>query len=317
MSVKIGLIGFGTVAKGFYHILQTHGADMDVQVKNVAVKRGDVDRGQPELRFQNEPELMVIDPDISVIIELIDDAEVAYELVAKALSSGKAVISANKKMLAENLADVHYWHRIFKGPLLYEGAVGGGIPILNSLDRNFGNAQIQHIRAILNGSANFMLTHMLEKGWSYEEALTKAQALGFAESDPTLDVEGYDAAYKLQLLAYHAMGIQSKSDEVHLQSLTDATPDWLRAAASRGNKIKQVAKWSVDGQMTVGLEEVGRQDPLYHLDGEQNGVWLDTSLSGGHFFTGKGAGAFPTGLAVFNDLRFLLEGYRYHIPVLP
>jgi len=171
---KIGLFGFGTVGKGFYEVLKQH-PDTPAVISKVCIKRLDLERIGHELYFTNDADELLQDAEIDIIIEVIDDPVAAKEIVFHALKAGKSVISANKKMIAESLDDVDEWHRSFSLPLLYEAAVGGAIPIINTIESSFKDYQINSIRGILNGSSNYILTKMQQENLSFEIALSEAQ----------------------------------------------------------------------------------------------------------------------------------------------
>lgn len=312
---KIGLFGFGTVGKGFYEHLKRH-PELPVSIEKVCVKRLDLPRIGHELYFTNNPDELLHDPELDIIIELIDDAEAAKEYVYTALSNGKSVISANKKMIGESLNEIDQWHQAFDSTLLYEAAVGGGIPIVHSVDGLLRDQEVVKIRGILNGSSNYILTLMQQHQWSFEQALKDAQLKGFAESNPALDVSGVDASYKLSILVYHAFGTVSSLRSCSIESIEDVSADVIKKAKQKGRKIKPIATIE---QTAVGLicsvapEAIGPNDELFSIDLENNGISVETRLSGKHLAAGKGAGSLPTGSAVFEDLKRLLGGYSYQV----
>src|SRR5688572_22872765 len=197
-NLKLGVFGFGCVGQGLYHVLhETHG--VKAEIKKICVKNRTKQRPIPETFFTFNKEEILNDPEIDVVIELIDDAKAAFEIVKTALEHGKAVVTANKKMLAENLQEIYNLQKKHGKPVLYEGAVCGSIPILRNLEEYYDNDLISSIEGIFNGSTNYILTKVFEEKKSYADALKKAQELGFAESDPSLDVKGYDPKYKLEI----------------------------------------------------------------------------------------------------------------------
>lgn len=313
-SKKIGLFGFGTVGRGFYEVLQK--ADLPVEISKVCVKRLDLERINHELYFTTDPTELLEDRSIDVIIELIDDSVAAKKIVESALLSGKHVISANKKMIADSLEEVDYWHKEFESSLLYEAAVGGGIPIINLVDGYYRNHDVVSIRGILNGSSNYILTQMQQKKWSYDQAVLDAQKLGFAESNPALDVSGADASSKLAILAYHAFGEVVSMKSCELESIEEVSESDIRTTTKKGGKIKPIATLRrVDNEIfcSVKPERIGANDTMYSVDFEDNIVDVETKLSGHHISVGKGAGAIPTGSAVLEDLKRILAGYKYEV----
>src|ERR1041385_34085 len=194
--LKLGIFGFGCVGQGLYHVLnETHG--IKAEIKKICVK----DRGKKRILddsiFTFDKNEILNDPEIDVVVELIDDAKAAFEIVKSALQNGKHVVTANKKMLAENLVDIYNLQQRYNRSVLYEGSVCGSVPILRNLEEYYDNDLLTSIEGIFNGSTNYILTKVFEEKKSYLEALKGAQELGFAESDPALDVKGFDAKFKL------------------------------------------------------------------------------------------------------------------------
>lgn len=310
---KIGLFGFGTVGKGFYENLKKH-PHIPAIIDKVCVKRIDLPRIGHELYFTNNPDELLEDPKIDIIIELIDDSAAAKNYVERALQNGKHVISANKKMIGESLEEVDLWHQEYETSLLYEAAVGGGIPIVHTMDSFLRDQEVLKIRGILNGSSNYILTQMQQNQWPFEKALFDAQHKGFAERNPNLDVSGIDASYKLSILAYHAFGEVISMTSCELQAISELGLEDLKKASKARKKIKPVATISrLDGQVfcSVKPEKIGPNDELYSADFENNAISVETIMSGTHVAVGKGAGALPTGSAVFEDLKRILNGYGY------
>lgn len=312
---KIGLFGFGTVGKGFYEILQKL-PQIEAEVVKVCVKRLDLQRINHTLYFTDNQDELLDDPEIDLIIEVISDAKAAKEIVEKALKNGKSVISANKKMIGESLAEVNEWHQAYPGSFLYEAAVGGGIPIVHAMDSLFKEQGVTKIRGILNGSSNYILTQMQECNWSFEKALEEAQVNGFAEEDPSLDVDGFDASYKLGILGYHAFGEITALKSCELVSIRTISEEDIRAAKRKSQKIKPVATIEKIGNQyhcRVKPERISSSDALYNVDLENNAVSVHTNVSGVHTAIGKGAGSLPTGSAVIADLKRILSSQAYEI----
>lgn len=314
MSKAIGLFGFGEVAKGFYQTLQSNN-HLDAYIKCICIKNEEKVRTLDQSLFTSNAADILNDPAIDIVIELINDAEAAYSIVKTALTNGKSVISANKKMLAEHMEEVSQWHQKFPGTLLYEGAVGGSIPILHNLEQFFKHQEISQLRGILNGSTNYILTMMREHGLTFNDALALAQEKGFAESDPELDLSGKDALYKLIILTHHAFG-ETVADltNVRLESITNMEAQFYELAKAQGLKIKSIATATKKDNKTiikVQPELVSPSDELYGIEHEFNAVVIDASYSGRQVFVGKGAGSLPTGSAIINDLSLLLNGFRY------
>ena len=314
MTKKIGLIGYGVVARGFFHALSEN-PQLNASIKKIAIKNPLKARNIPPAYFTTDIDEVLNDPDIDLIVELIDDAEVAYQIAKKCLMAGRPVISANKKMIAENIKEVATWHERCAAPFLYEAAVAGSIPILHNLEQFFKYQEITSLRGILNGSTNYILSTMREEKLTFEDALQLAQQKGFAESDPSLDISGSDAMYKLIILAYHAFGIAiTDHGQVRLESITNMEDHFYTLAESRGQKIKSIATaYKKNGSLLLKVqpELVGHDDELFGIEQENNAISVTASLSGKQLYVGKGAGSLPTGSAVINDLSLLLSGFRY------
>ena len=312
---KIGLFGFGTVGKGVYDLLSQHWS-LPVEIKKVCVQRVDIERINHSLYFTNDPNELLYDDDIDIVIEAISDAEVAKTITDTALSLGKPVVSASKKMLGSSIRDIDNWHKTYEAPLLYEASVGGGIPILRSIDQVFQYQGIEKIRGILNGSSNYILTQMTQNNVDFETALEEAQIKGFAEANPTLDIDGFDASYKLSILGYHAFGEVIDLKKCTQESIRNVSLEELKKLKGNGKKIKPIASLEkVDGgyQCSIKPEIIGPEDDLFNIDFENNAIAVHTTISGVHTLVGKGAGAFPTGSAILSDLQSILKGEKYKV----
>ncbi|NQV75388.1 MAG: homoserine dehydrogenase, partial [Bacteroidetes bacterium] len=200
--LTIGLFGFGVVGQGLHDIISTK--ELNIEIRKIAIKNPDKVRSLPETLFTTNANIILNDPEINTIIELINDADAAYEIVTRALKSGKNVVSANKKMIAEHLDELVKLQQKYGTSLLYEGSVCGSIPIIRNLEEYYDNELLHSISGIFNGSSNFILSKIANEGLEYSEALKQAQDLGFAEKNPILDVGGYDPKYKLIIAAAHA-----------------------------------------------------------------------------------------------------------------
>lgn len=320
MTKHIGLFGYGVVAHGFIQILKETD-HLNAEVKKICIKNPEKKRDLDQSYFTSDPDVLLNDPEIDIIVELIDDAEAAYQIVKKALAQGKSVISGNKKMLALHITEVAEWHQNPSISFFYEAAVAGSIPIIHNLEQFFRQQEILSIRGILNGSTNYILTQMREQKLSFEAALAQAQHLGFAESDPSLDISGKDALYKLIILTYHAFGtLITNLDHVRLESITNMEDQFYEMAAQRGLKIKSVAtaiRKNGVVKIKVQPELIGPEDELFGIENENNAILIETNFSGKQMYSGKGAGSLPTASAVINDLDLLLNGFRYTKNLLP
>lgn len=312
-NLKLGLFGFGCVGQGLYHVLhKTHG--IKAEIKKVCVKNKDKARPVQENFFTWDKNEILNDPEIDIVVELIDDAQAAYEIVTQALKNGKAVVTANKKMLAEHLEEIYELQQKYNKPVLYEGSVCGSIPIIRNLEEYYDNDLIDQIEGIFNGSTNFILTKVFEEKKSYADSLTQAQKLGFAESDPTLDVKGYDPKYKLVIAIAHTFGVFVKPENVINIGIDRISDVDLKYARENDLTIKLVARAFRHENQVFGFvapQFVSSRHPLASVRNEYNAVVVQGAFAEKQTFIGKGAGSYPTGSAVLSDVSALTYDYRY------
>lgn len=311
--LTIGLFGFGVVGQGLHDIISTK--DLNIEIKKIAIKNPEKERILPKHLFTSNPDDILNDPDINTVIELINDADAAYEIVTRALKSGKNVVSANKKMIAEHLDELVNLQEKYNTSLLYEGAVCGSIPIIRNLEEYYDNELLHSISGIFNGSSNFILSKIANEGLEYAEALKQAQELGFAEKDPILDVGGYDPKYKLVIAAAHAYGVFVKPEQVLNIGIQNFSAADLHFAEEHQLKIKLVptAKKLDDKELALYVipKLVPKSDFLYNVENEYNAVSVKAAFADQQLFYGKGAGGHPTGSAVLSDVAALRYDYRY------
>ncbi len=307
-------MGFGCVGQGLYDILQQL-PGFGAEVRRIAVKNPTKTRSLPADRFEYHADALLDDPELDVLVEVIDDAAEAFRLVKAALQQGRRVVTANKAMLARHLPELVQLQDEFGGTLLYEAAVCGSIPILRTLDAHFGSEPLRSVSGILNGSSNYVLTRMTQEGTDYAAALAEAQLLGFAETDPTLDMAAFDPRSKAVILAAHAYGLFLKPEQVLHLGIEGITPTDIAYAKAQGLKIKVVATLEQlpDGRVTalVAPTFVAESSPLYTVEHEFNGVILEAAFAGTQFLRGRGAGGHPTGSAVLADLAALRQKRAY------
>lgn len=313
-KLVIGLFGFGVVGEGLYRVLQQT-PTLQAEIRKVCIKHPDKLRNAPSDLFTTDATLLLHDPEINVIVELIDDADAAFEIAQTALSSGKALVSASKKMIAAHLTELLALQREFNTPFLYEAACCASIPVIRNLEEYYDNDLLNSLQGIVNGSTNYILTRIAEDGLTFPEALKLAQEKGFAESDPALDIEGKDAVFKLSILLAHAYGIVSPPlDIVHtgIHRIKEADSTFAREKGYRIRLVAQASKLS-DGKIAAFVlpSFVGSESNLYPVRNEYNAVEIGSGLADKQFFSGKGAGSFPTASAVLSDLSALRYGYRY------
>lgn len=313
-SLNIGLFGFGCVGYGLYQVLEKT-PTLKTAIKNICVKNPDKKREISESHFTFDKNDLLNDDEINVIVELIDDADAAFEIVSTALKKGKAVVTANKKMIAEHLEELLELQAMYNVPLLYEAACCASIPIIRNLEEYYDNDLLESIEGIINGSTNYILTKTFDEGIGYSEALEKAQELGYAESNPILDTGGYDAKYKLIILILHAFGVKTKPDEIFNLGIDRLGELELNYAREKSLKIKLIAQAykTVHGDIAAFVIPtfVSKTEKLFTVDDVFNGIITKTAFADTQFFVGKGAGAYPTASAVLSDISALSYDYRY------
>ena len=312
--LRIGLIGFGCVGQGFYDILRQQPA-LGLVVTRIAVKNADKPRSLPADHFSYHADELLDDANLDVLVEVIDDPTEAFRLVSAALRRGRRVVTANKALLARHLPELVQLEQEFGGALLYEAAVCGSIPVIRTLDNYFSHEPLLAVSGIFNGSSNYVLTRMSEEGSDYGPALAEAQAKGFAETDPSLDMGAFDPRSKAVILAAHAYGVFLNPDEVLNLGIEGITAADIAHAAALGQKIKVVAGLYrlPNGRVTalVTPQLVGPESPLFTVEQEFNGVVIEAAFAGTQFLRGRGAGGHPTGSAVLADVLALRRGFRY------
>ena len=311
--IRLGIFGFGCVGQGLYQVLQqTRGIRADIA--RICIKNPDKPRPLPAELFTTDRQAILNDPDIDVVVELIDDAEAAFEIVSTALSRGKAVVSANKKMIATHLQELLELQAKHQVPLLYEGACCASIPIIRNLEEYYDNDLLTSVEGIFNGSTNYILTKVFDEGLAFDEALAEAQAKGFAETDPTLDIEGWDPKYKLVIILLHAFGLVVNPEDVFHFGIHRLNDHDIRFARQRGLRIKLLASCRREEDRIVAYvlpKLVNHQNHLADVNHEYNGVVLESAFSESQLIVGKGAGDRPTGSAVLSDISALTYKYKY------
>ena len=325
MSVKIALLGFGTVASGVPFLLKenhekiSQAAQSEIEVAKVLVKDEEekarlLAAGHDDNFVTNVDEI-IEDKDIAIVVELMGRIEPAKTFITRALQAGKHVVTANKDLLAVHGAELIAIAKEHGVALYYEAAVAGGIPILRTLVNSLAADKVTRVLGVVNGTSNFMMTKMVEEGWSYEDALAMAQELGYAESDPTNDVDGIDAAYKMVILSQFAFGMNVQFDQVGHKGIRNITPEDVAVAQSLGYVIKLVG--SIEETPSGLSAEVTptflpKAHPLAGVNGVMNAVYVESIGIGESMYYGPGAGQKPTATSVVADIirivRRLNEG---------
>ncbi len=313
-ELKIGLFGFGVVGEGLYKVLNQT-SSINASIKKVCIKHPEKKRNAPQGLFTTYPEILISDSSINVIVELIDDADAAFDITRRALQAGKAVVSANKKMIAEHLPELIELQKKHNVPSLYEAACCASIPVLRNLEEYYDNDLLQGVCGIVNGSTNYILSKIFEEDKTYTEALKDAQEKGFAESNPDLDVKGIDAVNKLSIILSHAYGVQTPPKNLIHFGIQNILATDAVYAQEKGYEIKLVAKAQKINKDEVAacvLPQFVKKDSLLHsVRNEYNGVIIESGLADAQFFYGKGAGSFPTASAVLSDISALRYDYKY------
>lgn len=313
-KLVIGLFGFGVVGEGLYKVLQQT-PSLNAEIKKVCIKNPLKKRNAPEHFFTLDKDELLDDEAINVIVEVIDDANAAFEIATHALRNGKHVVSASKKMIAENLPALLELQLETGNSFLYEAAACASIPVIRNLEEYYDNDLLHSIKAIVNGSTNFILTKMFEDKLDFIQALTLAQQLGFAESNPKLDVEGFDAVNKWSFLLTHAYGIVEHPENILFNGIQNIKATDAKVASEKKLHIRLVAqaqKLKNGGVAAFVLPQfVTEEDHLSFVKNEYNGVVIESGFADKQFFYGKGAGSFPTASAVLSDISALRYQYKY------
>ncbi|MBS6603587.1 MAG: homoserine dehydrogenase [Brachyspira sp.] len=305
-KIKIGLIGLGTVGSGVFKTLLSFD---NIEVVKIAVKNINKPRnieGLDNSIVTDKPFEVVNDPEVDIVVELIGGVEPAFELIKTAIKNGKHIVTANKELLAKKGEELFNYAEEHNRVILYEAAIAGGIPIIMPIKTILAGNKITRIEAILNGTTNYILTKMDVQGASYENVLKEAQDLGYAETNPTGDVEGFDAAYKITTLATLAFKKRIKLENVYREGITHIRAQDMHAANDLGYKIKLIASAYLDDDNRADVRVhpmlVSKKSTLAHIDYVTNAVSLSGHPMGSITLSGPGAGEFPTASSVVGDI---------------
>ncbi len=310
-KIKIGLIGLGTVGTGVFKTLLPY---ENIEITRIAVKN--INKPRNIENFDNsilttDCYEVVNDPEIDIVCELIGGVEPAFDLIKTAIKNGKHIVTANKELLAKHGEELFKFAEQYNKVVLYEAAIAGGIPLIMPIKTILAGNKIQKIEAILNGTTNYILTKMDSQGASYEEVLKEAQELGYAETDPTGDVEGFDAAYKITTLATIAFRKRIKLENVYKEGITKIRAQDMKAANDLGYKIKLIASASIDennrADVRVHPMLISKKSTLAHIDYVTNAVSLSGHPVGDITLSGPGAGEFPTASSVVGDVLAIVS----------
>ncbi|NHZ81094.1 homoserine dehydrogenase [Massilia sp. CCM 8695] len=333
--IKIGLIGLGVVGAGTFNVLKRNQEEIrrragrGIEIAMVAVRNLERARGivGTDCEVVNDPELVVNHPDIDIVVELVGGSGIAKSLVLKAINNGKHVVTANKALLALHGNEIFAAAQAKGVMVAFEAAVAGGIPIIKALREGLTANRIESVAGIINGTTNFILSEMRDKGLDFATVLKQAQELGYAEADPTFDIEGVDAAHKATIIASIAFGIPVQFDKAHVEGISSLQAVDIRYAEQLGYRIKLLGitkRTLVDGvegiELRVHPTLIPAKRLIANVEGAMNAVLVQADAVGATLYYGKGAGAEPTASSVIADLvditRLATADPEYRVPHL-
>jgi len=311
-TLRVGILGFGTVGTGAYRMLHdnreaiTKKLGFPMEIVRIGIKNLDKHRELPSELFTTDLNSIVDDPSVDVVLELIGGTDPAGGLVERALRNGKHVVTANKELMAKEGSRLVHLAKDRKLDLHYEAAVGGGIPLVQPLKHQLAGNDVLKMMGILNGTTNYILTKMAREGADFDEVLAEAQAKGYAEADPTNDVDGFDARYKIAILASIAFGKQVPVDEIYREGIRSITSDDFHYADVLGYTIKLLGIVEPVGSNRILARVhptlIPKAHPLASVNDVYNALWINGDFVGDLMFSGRGAGSDPTASAVVGDL---------------
>ena len=297
------------------HDVLNASSGLRADIVKICVRDREKERRIPMSYFTFDRNDILNNESINLVVELIDDADEAFSIVSAAIRKGKNVVTANKLMVANHFGELVEMQEKYGVSVLYEASAGASIPIIRNLEEYYDNELLHSVRGILNGTTNYILTRMFTEDIDYNDALNDAKAKGFAESDPRLDVEGYDAKYKICIITGHAYGLILNPGEVFNYGISSISRDDIRYAREKGLKIKLLSYAAKVNDNTITSYVLPRfistDKHLYYVDNEYNGIIAEAAFADKQFFSGKGAGGHPTGSAVLSDISANSFGYRY------
>ncbi|MGA0934045.1 MAG: homoserine dehydrogenase [Pseudohongiellaceae bacterium] len=315
--IKIGICGLGTVGYGSYTVLSNNKDEIarrvgrELVVSHIGSRKLKLHQDVGDTKISNDVFAVADDPEVDIVLELIGGYDVARELVLRAIANGKHVVTANKALIAVHGNEIFAAAREKNVLVDYEAAVAGGIPIIKAIREGLAANQIEWLAGIINGTGNFILTEMREKGREFADVLKQAQELGYAEADPTFDVEGIDAAHKLTILAAIAFGIPLQFDKAYTEGISGITIEDIRYADELGYRIKHlgIARKTPDGiELRVHPTLIADDKLIANVNGVMNAVMVQSDAVGPTMYYGAGAGALPTASAVVADVIDVARG---------
>ncbi len=327
--VNVGICGLGTVASGTINILSRNKSlidarsGCDVSIVQIGARRDNPKVDTSAYKMTRDIFEVVNNPDVDIVVELIGGTTVAKDLVMQAIANGKHIVTANKALIAHHGEEIFAAAKTMGVTVAFEAAVAGGIPIIKSIREGLAANKIEWLAGIINGTTNFILTEMRDKGRTFEDVLAEAQALGYAEADPTFDVEGIDAAHKLVILASLAFGIPLDVKKIFTEGITKISTQDVNYAEELGYRIKHlgIARRSANGiELRVHPTLIPAKRLIANVDGVMNAVLVKGDAVGPTLYYGAGAGAEPTGSSVVGDIvdvaRTLLAAPEHRVPYL-
>ena len=309
--VKVGILGLGTVGSSVFNLLNDNAIEIarrvgrTIEVAHVGARRDNPDCDLSSVTVSRDLKGVLEDDSIDIVVELIGGTTLALELVLKAIAQGKHVVTANKALIAECGNEIFAAAQEKGVTVTFEAAVAGGIPIIKSIREGLSANHIEWVAGIINGTGNFILTEMRDKGRDFADVLTEAQALGYAEADPTFDVEGIDAAHKLAILGSIAFGVPLQFSKVYTEGISDITPQDVQYAADFGYQIKHLGitrKVEAGVELRVHPTLIPSSRIIANVDGVMNAVLVKSDKTGATLYYGPGAGGDPTASAVVADV---------------
>jgi homoserine dehydrogenase len=310
-QVRIGLCGLGTVGAGTVNILQNNLAEItarsgcNVSITHIGARRENPLCNTGSIKISSDIFAVADDAEVDILIELIGGTDAAYELVKRAIANGKHIVTANKALIAKHGNELFALAQTKGVSIAFEAAVAGGIPIIKALREGLAANRIEWLAGIINGTSNFILTEMRDKGRAFDDVLQEAQALGYAEADPTFDVGGMDAGHKLVILASIAFGMPLNLDALNCEGITDIQPDDVRYAEELGYRIKSlgIARRTANGiELRVHPTLIPAKRLIANVHGVMNAILVKGNAVGPTLYYGPGAGSLPTASSVVADI---------------
>jgi len=328
-AINIGLLGLGTVGAGVTRVLTSHSEELEEKIGAPIVLKAITDRdiSSPrsdlvlsELPLSTDTAKVLDDPSIDIIVELIGGLEPAREFILRALANGKHVVTANKALLATHGEELYAEAEKYGRMLSFEAAVAGGIPIIRSVKEGLAANRITSLYGIVNGTCNYILTKMTDEGREFSHVLEEAQNQGYAEADPTFDVEGTDSAHKLQILATLAFRTSVKLEDIYVEGISKITPQDITIAREMGFRIKLLAiAKATDGQLELRIHPtmISETTPMAAVSGVFNAIFLNGDVVDDLMFYGRGAGQMPTASSVCADVVEIARRLAADQPAIP